>query len=161
MYWRGVKAQRGYKCRHNKGEEHRRARHELMYATTASNGAQHDQAISKNAGENPQRRLRDTAAHEVPQNARGVLARRQYQCQQGHGEGDTHIKPVIIEPADVDNIWRAPSAPTLNSRGHWLSHWLKPAESASINTTAKAMLLVTISAGINQKLDRRSPPKLY
>jgi len=64
---------------------------------------------------------------------------------------------VIIEPASVDNIWRAPSAPTPNKRGHWPSHWLRPAESASINATAKTMLAVTISEGINQKLDRRLP----
>ena len=62
---------------------------------------------------------------------------------------------VIIEPAIVDIIPRAPSAPAPNRRGHWASHRSLPAESASINATARAMLNTTISEGINQKLDRR------
>ncbi len=76
--------------RKNKSKEYRQARHELVTTSTAANGAQHDQAISESAGENPQRELCDAASHEVPQNTGGVLARRQCQCQQGHGEGDAH-----------------------------------------------------------------------
>lgn len=64
---------------------------------------------------------------------------------------------VIIEPANVDNICRAPSAPTPNKRGHWLSQRSLVAESVSINTTAKTMLPAIISEGRNQKLDRRLP----
>ena len=62
---------------------------------------------------------------------------------------------VNIEPASVDNIWRALSAPATNRRGHWASHRSLPAEFASINPTAKTILPTTISEGINQKLDRR------
>jgi hypothetical protein len=61
----------------------------------------------------------------------------------------------IIEPASVDNIWRAPSAPTPNKRGHWASQRSLQAESASINAVAKTTLPRTISEGKNQKLDRR------
>ncbi len=61
---------------------------------------------------------------------------------------------VIIEPAIVDIIPRAPSAPAPNRRGHWLSHRSLSEEAASINTTARAMLTKTISEGMNQRLDR-------
>ncbi|HUS98613.1 MAG TPA: hypothetical protein VMX97_17955, partial [Hyphomicrobiaceae bacterium] len=62
----------------------------------------------------------------------------------------------IIEPAIVDIIPRAPSAPAPNRRGHRASHRSLPADSASINAAARATLNTTISEGINQKLDRRS-----
>jgi len=62
---------------------------------------------------------------------------------------------VIMEPAIVDIIPRAPSAPAPNSRGHCASHRWLTAESASIKTAARTMLAITISEGMNQKLDRR------
>lgn len=61
----------------------------------------------------------------------------------------------IIEPAIVDIIPRAPSAPAPNRRGHRFSQRSLPAESASIKATAKAMLTTTISKGRSQRLDRR------
>jgi hypothetical protein len=62
---------------------------------------------------------------------------------------------VIIEPAIVDNIPRAPSAPTPNRLGQRASHGSLPMESASIKATARAMLAATISEGTNQKLVRK------
>ena len=62
---------------------------------------------------------------------------------------------VIIEPAIVDRIPRAPSAPTPNRRGQPDSHCLPPLESTSIKANATPMLAVIISAGTNQKLERR------
>ncbi len=52
--------------------------------------AQYDQAISENAGEDTEHDLRDAAAHEVPQDARSVLARSQRQHHQYHGERNAH-----------------------------------------------------------------------
>ena len=63
---------------------------------------------------------------------------------------------VIIEPASVDNNWRAPSGPAPNRRGHWVSQRLPPLESVSIKATAKTTLAATITDGMNQKLERRS-----
>jgi hypothetical protein len=62
---------------------------------------------------------------------------------------------VIIDPAIVDNIPRAPSAPTPNRRGQRDSHCSLPMKSASIKAVARAMLTATIIAGTNQKLARR------
>ena len=130
-----------------------RSRHELVYAATAANGAQHDQAIGENAGEDPERDLCDAAAHEVPQDARGVLARSQRQCHQGHGERDAHNGHHRTGKRG-QHLARA-VRPGPNSRGHWASHRSLPVESASINATAKTILTTTISEGMNQKLDRR------
>ena len=76
--------------RNDKGKKYPQARHKLVCATAAANGSQHDQAIRENAGKHSQCRLRDATTHEVSQNAGGVLTRRLHQCQQGHGEGDSH-----------------------------------------------------------------------
>ena len=62
---------------------------------------------------------------------------------------------VIMEPAMVDIMPRAPSAPAPNSRGHRANHCSLTAESAPIKTAARPMLARTIIDGINQKLDRR------
>ena len=62
---------------------------------------------------------------------------------------------VIIEPAIVDNIPRAPSALAPNRSGQRASHRSLPLEPASTKATARAMLTATISEGTNQKLDRR------
>ena len=64
---------------------------------------------------------------------------------------------VIIEPAIVDNIPRAPSALTPNRRGQRASHCPLQLESTSINATAKTMLNARITEGTNQKLARRLP----
>jgi len=50
----------------------------------ATNRPQHDQAIRKNARKDSEHDLRGAAAHEVPQDARGILARSHCQCHQGH-----------------------------------------------------------------------------
>ena len=63
---------------------------------------------------------------------------------------------VIIEPAIVDNISRAPSALEPNRRGQRASHWALPVVCASIKTIARTMLPATISEGTNQKLDGRA-----
>ena len=62
---------------------------------------------------------------------------------------------VIIEPAIVANIPRAPAAPAPNRRGQSAIHVSLPEESASIKPTARTMLNATISDGTNQKLARR------
>ncbi len=62
---------------------------------------------------------------------------------------------VIIEPAIVDNIPRAPSALAPNTRGQRASHCSIPVESNSINAAARTMLTATISEGTNQKLECR------
>src|SRR5665647_143683 len=62
----------------------------------------------------------------------------------------------IIEPAIVDIIPRAPSAPAPNRRGHRASHRWIPAESAAIKAAASPTLAMIINEGMNQKLDRRS-----
>ena len=62
---------------------------------------------------------------------------------------------VIMEPAIVDNIPRAPSALAPNRSGQRASHRSLPLEPASTKATARAMLTATISEGTNQKLDRR------
>lgn len=54
---------------------------------------------------------------------------------------------VIIEPASVDNMPRAPSAPAPNRRGHRASQRSFSTESTSINAAAMAMLPATISVG--------------
>ena len=61
---------------------------------------------------------------------------------------------VIMEPAIVDIIPRAPAAPTPNSCGHCASHWSLTADSASIKIAARVMLTTTITEGRSQKLDR-------
>ena len=61
---------------------------------------------------------------------------------------------VIIEPAIVESIPRAPSAPAPNMRGQRVSQRSLPLESISISTTARRMLTATISEGTNQKLVR-------
>ncbi len=53
--------------RQNKGEKDRQARHEWRIAS--ANSVQHDQTIDENSGKGSQRDLRDTAAHEVAQDA--------------------------------------------------------------------------------------------
>ena len=62
---------------------------------------------------------------------------------------------VIIEPAMVASIPRAPAAPAPNRRGQSAIQSRLPAESASIKPTARTMLNATISDGRNQKLARR------
>lgn len=49
-----------------------------------ANGAQYDQTIRKNVGEDSVHGLSETAAHEVLRDARGVLARSHRQRHQGH-----------------------------------------------------------------------------
>lgn len=56
----------------------------------AANGAQHDQAIGENTGEDAEHDLRDAVAHEVPQDAGGVLAGDQRQRHQHHRKRDAH-----------------------------------------------------------------------
>src|SRR5664280_181673 len=62
---------------------------------------------------------------------------------------------VIIEPAIVDNMPRAPAAPEPNRRGQRAIHGLLPLESIAIDATASTMLTATITEGMNQKLPRR------
>ncbi len=60
----------------------------------------------------------------------------------------------IIEPAIVESIPRAPSAPAPKRRGHRDSHMSITEESASIRATASTALPATISEGRNQRLER-------
>ena len=62
----------------------------------------------------------------------------------------------IIEPARVDSIWRAPSAPTPKMRGHRASQRSPHTAPASIIASAATMPSTTASEGTNQKLDRAS-----
>src|SRR5690554_4658210 len=67
------------------------------------------------------------------------------------------LSTVIMEPANVESMSRAPSAPTPNKRGHWFNQSLLIRVSISTNTLAKSTLKATIKVGTNQKLERRSP----
>jgi hypothetical protein len=60
--------------RQHDAERHGQARNKSALVA-AADGAQHDQAIGENAGEDSEHDLRDAVAHEVPQDARGVLDR--------------------------------------------------------------------------------------
>jgi hypothetical protein len=61
---------------------------------------------------------------------------------------------VIIDPAIVDKIPRAPSALAPKTSGQRVSHRVLASECAAIKATAMAMLPATISAGKSQKLVR-------
>ena len=63
---------------------------------------------------------------------------------------------VIIEPAIVESIPRAPAAPAPKRRGQRLIHCWLPVESASIKATASKMPSPIISDGKNQKLSRKT-----
>ena len=64
---------------------------------------------------------------------------------------------VIIEPAIVDSMPRAPAAPEPKRRGQRASQSWPAEASTSINPRARLMLAATISEGMNQKLARRLP----
>lgn len=54
--------------RQHEAKEHRQVWNKCALIA-AANGSQYDQAISENAGKDPEHDLRDAAAHEVPQDA--------------------------------------------------------------------------------------------
>ncbi len=59
--------------RQSDGESHSKAWNK--FALAAANRAQYDQTIGEYSGENAEHDLSDAITHEVPQYARGVLAR--------------------------------------------------------------------------------------
>ena len=63
---------------------------------------------------------------------------------------------VIMEPAIMESILRAPAAPAPKRRGQRLIHFCFPLESAPIKITARRMPSAIISEGKNQKLSRRT-----
>jgi len=63
---------------------------------------------------------------------------------------------VIIEPAIVDSMPLEPAAPAPNRRGQLSLTSCNSIRSVSISTSASATAAPTITAGTNQKLDRRS-----
>jgi hypothetical protein len=68
---------------------------------------------------------------------------------------------VIIEPAMVASIPRAPAAPAPKRRGQSaIQSWL-PEESTSIRPRARTVLNATINDGRNQKLSRRFAPEVF
>jgi hypothetical protein len=99
-------------------------------------------------GGNSKRHLYDKILHEVSQDARCVLAR----SQRNATKVIENVNPttIIIEPAIVDNISRAPAAASPNRRGHQSIQDLLPVASASIKAIASAMLPATIRDGKNQ-----------
>ena len=63
---------------------------------------------------------------------------------------------VIIEPAIVDSMPREPAAPAPNRRGQLAMTFCASIRSVSISANASVTAAQTITAGTNQKLDRRS-----
>ena len=103
----------------------------------AADGAQHNQAISENAGEDSEHDLRDAVAHEVPQDARRVLAGSQRQRHQGHGKRDAHHRHHRAGDRGQHPA-RARRAGAKHARPARQPIASLPAESTSIKATARS-----------------------
>jgi len=103
----------------------------------------------------PSTTLRDAVTHEVAAGCVRCIGSRPALAPPKVIENVTPTT-VIIEPAIVDNIPRAPSALAPNRRGQRASHWALPVECASTKAIARVMLPATISVGTKPKTRRQS-----